>query len=138
MLCHQLIDGSAEYAERVSLELNEQEIPTVTEVKLIGRRKQDKENLEKQIINEDAKASRMTRTPLTIEAVQAVALTTKPTNNATFTFDGIVLLWREKVEQMCKVKFWNELKPKPEYKQTWKIARRAMIWIDALSLPPPK
>ena len=80
----------------------------------------------------------MTRTPLTIEAVQAVALTTKPTNDATFTFDGIVILWQEKVEQMCKVKFWNELKPKPEYKQTWKISRREMIWIDALSLPPPK
>ena len=47
MLCHQLIDGSAEYAAKVSLELNEQEIPTVTEVKLIGWRKQDKENLEK-------------------------------------------------------------------------------------------
>ncbi|KAL7537286.1 LOW QUALITY PROTEIN: hypothetical protein ACHAXR_010421 [Thalassiosira sp. AJA248-18] len=59
MLSRQLIEKSAEYAEQVSLELGDDDnIPTVTQVKAVmGRRKQDKENLEKQIAAEDEKSS---------------------------------------------------------------------------------
>ena len=138
MLCRQLLDESADYVDRVSTELTVEDISSITEVYNSSRRKQDKKNLQKQISNEDAKASRLTRTQLTAEAIQELASNTKPTNDATFTFDAVIILWCENVEEMCKVKFWEKLKPKSEYKQTWKIARRALIHINALSLPPPK
>ena len=115
-----------------------EDIPSITKVYKDGRRKLDTKNLQKQISNEDAKSSRLTRTQLTAEAIQELASNTKPTNDATFTFDAVVILWRENVEEMCKVKFWDKLKPKSDYKQTWKIARRALIHINALSLPSPK
>jgi hypothetical protein len=135
MLCQQLVEKSAEYAERVSLEIDDDDnIPSVKRVAAIGRRKQDKDNLSKQIAAEDAKSSRLTRVQLTLATIQEVASKTKPTNDATFTFDGTVILWRDKVEEMCTVNFWNKLKPKAEFKSVWKMARRAFIHLDAISL----
>ena len=101
----------------------------MTEIKNGGRRKQDKENLKKQISYEDAKASRLTRKKLSVEEVKEMALTTRPTNDATFMFDATVLLWREKVKDMCTVKFWDELKHNNEFKEMWKLVRRSFIHI---------
>ena len=44
-MCGQVIERATGYAEQVSRELDADEIPTVTEVKLDGRRKQDDDNL---------------------------------------------------------------------------------------------
>ena len=49
MPCQQLLDRSAEYAEKVSSELSAVEIITVSEVEKLGSRVQDKENLWKQV-----------------------------------------------------------------------------------------
>ena len=43
-MCQQLLDGALQYAKWVYLELDTEEVPTVTEVKLVGRRKQDAKN----------------------------------------------------------------------------------------------
>ena len=66
--------------------------------------------------------------------VQEKALNEKPTNDATFLFDEIVLQWRERVEELSKVVFWDTLNPKMEYKKTWRMARKALIHIDAISM----
>ena len=91
-------------------------------------------NLEKQIAYEDAKAERMRRERLSAVDVQEKALNEKPTNDATFLFDEIVLQWRERVEELSKVVFWDTLNPKMEYKKTWRMARKALIHIDAISM----
>ena len=130
-LCRQILDGAALFAERRANELTEDEISTVGEWKKSGRRAQDKVNLQKQITNEDRKASRLTRKKLDIIAITAIAMRTKPTNDATFTFNPLVILWREKVDEMCKVKFWATLNPKNNYKPTWRMARACLIHIDA-------
>ena len=51
----------------------------------------------KGIVGEDAKATRLARSKLTVTQVRQLAMTTKPTNDATFTFDGTVIVWREKI-----------------------------------------
>ena len=136
MLCEQVLHRAIGYGEQVSLELDADEIPTVTHVKLDGRRKQDRENLYERIAGEDAKAGRLTRDQLTIAQVRQLALTTKPTNDATFTFDGTVLIWREKVEGLCTGTFWDRVNPKNKFRTTWMLARTSFIWLDALSLKP--
>ena len=60
MQFQQLIEESAKFAEGAKSELNPDEISTVTQVKLAGRRIQDKENLQKQIVNEEAQTSHLT------------------------------------------------------------------------------
>lgn len=136
MLCRQVLEGALGYAERVALELDDGDIPTVTEVKLDGRRKQDDENLRERIVGEDAKATRLTRSKLTVAQVRQLATTTKPTNDATFTFDGTVIIWREKIEELCTVSFWDRVCPKKKFRTTWIIARKSFIWMDVLSLKP--
>ena len=44
MMCRQVLEGAIGYAERVSMELDADDIPIVTEVKVDGRRKQNDEN----------------------------------------------------------------------------------------------
>ncbi len=136
MLCAQLVEGSREYADEVRSELSEADITTVSEMRDKGQRHQDKENLAIQIVYEDARVSRLTRTRLTNNSVQALARITRPTNDATFTFDGILILWRLKVKEMSKITFWDNITPSPTYKQTWKLARRSLIWIDSLTCKP--
>ena len=68
--------------------------------------------------------------------VRAMAAVTKPTNDATFVFDPIVICWRENVEKMSTVTFWENLQPKEEFKIMWKQARQSMIWIDSVSVKP--
>ena len=133
MLGQQVIDRSAQFVEEES-HLGKDEITTVSEIDKMGRRHQDKQNLQQQISNEDAKASRLTRVQLTIDAVKLLASKTKPTNDASFTFDAVVLLWRERVKEMAKVSFWDALKPNNEYKHMWKLARKAMLHMDSLLL----
>ena len=109
---------------------------TVTNVKLVDHRRHDTGNLEKRILGNDEKASRLTRTELTIDGVRALALARNPTNDATFTFNAVVLHWREKVEKMSTVIFWDKLNPKEEFKKTWTQARGAMIWVVSMLLKP--
>jgi len=80
-------------------------------------------NLQKQITNEDRKASLLTRKKLDIVAIKAIAMRTNPTNDATFTFNPLVILWREKVDEMSKVKFWATLNPK-------KITNQHGVWLE--------
>ena len=136
MLYRQVLEGSIGYAERQSLELDADEIPTVSQVKLDGRRKQDGDNLRQRILGEDAKAGRLTHAQLTVAQVQQMATTTKPTNDATFTYDGTVLVWREKVEELCTGTFWDRVNPKKKFRTTWMLARKSFIWMDMLSLKP--
>ena len=103
-------------------ELTKDEVSTVGGWKLSGCRAQDKENLQKQIMNKDRKSSRLTRKKLDISAWTEIARKTKPTNDATFVFNRTVLLWREKVDEMAKVKFWATLNPKTSFKATWCMA----------------
>ena len=136
MMCGQVLERATEYAERVSRELDPDEIPTVTEVKLDGRRKQDSDNLAQRILGEDAKAGRLTRAQLSIAQVQQLATVTRPTNDATFTFDGTTLVWREKVDELCTGAFWDRVHPKKMFRSTWIVARKSFIWMDMLSLKP--
>ena len=136
MMCGQVLERATEYAERVSRELDADEIPTVTEVKLDGRRKQDSDNLAQRILGEDAKAGRLTRAQLSVAHVQQLATVTKPTNDATFTYDGTVLVWREKVDKLCTSAFWDRVHPKKMFRSTWILARKSLIWMDMLSLKP--
>ena len=105
MLSRQIVKGATNYSNQVLSEIPAEELMTVTNLKLVGRRSQDADNIEKRILGEDKKASCLTRTKLTIDEVWALALSTKPTNDATFTFNAIVLRWRMKVEKMSTVVF---------------------------------
>ena len=82
-----------------------------------GRRVQDTCNLNRRIHAEDEKASRFTRTQLTIQSVKEKASRTKPTNDDTFTFENTVITWCEKVEKLSTVAFWDKLHPKEDYKK---------------------
>ena len=116
--------------------MDAKDIPKVTEVKLAGRRRQDGANPKQRIVSEDEKARRLTCVKLTMTDVRAMAAVTKPTNDATFVFDPTVICWRENVEKMSTVKFWENLQPKEEFKIMWKQARQSMIWIDSVSVKP--
>merc|ERR1739845_162295 len=100
MLGQQLIEGGADFAEQVSSSLEHHQIDTVKATNIAGRRVQDKANLQRRILVEDERASRLTRTKLTLAAIQEEALRTKPKNDVTFTFDSTVIQWRESVEKM--------------------------------------
>ena len=136
MICRQVLEGAIGYAERVSMELDADEIPTVTEVRVNGRRKQDDENLRQQILGKDARAGRLTRAQVSVAQVRQLATTTKPTNDATFTYDGMVLVWRVKVEELCTGAFWDRVNPKKKFRSTWILAQKSFIWMDILSLKP--
>ena len=83
--------------------------------KLVGRGSQDTDNLEKRILGGYKKASRLTRTKLTIDEVRVLALGKKPTNDATFSFNAIVLRLRKKVEKMSTLALWDKINPKEEF-----------------------
>ena len=70
MICRQVLEGAIGYAERVSMELDADEILTLTEVKLDGSRKQDDKNLRQQILGEDTRAGRLTRAQLSVAQVR--------------------------------------------------------------------
>ena len=101
MLCQQVPEGTIEYTEWVSLELNAREISTITEVQLDCRTKQDDTNLQHQVLGEDAKAGQLTCSQLTLAHVQLLARATEPTNEAIFMFDKNVFILREKVAEVC-------------------------------------
>ncbi len=104
MLCSQVLNAAVLYSEQIAEELDSDEIGTVKATIKRGQRDQDKKNLEKQVENEDTKALCNRTEKLDLKRVTEIAMNTKPTNNATFTFDEDVLLWLEKVKEMCKVK----------------------------------
>ena len=68
-----------------------------------------------------------------LQKITELALMTRPTNDETFTFDEVVIAWREKVDSMCKVKFWETF-PKVDFKNTWRLARRSLIHMNSFSL----
>ena len=61
MLTGKLVERSAEYAVTVSSMLDADDVPTVSQMNMEDRIKQDSENLRKQLADDDAKASRLTR-----------------------------------------------------------------------------
>jgi len=133
MIGRQMIKLAEETEEMIKTELEPDEVPTMSYWNdERGRRAQDKENLSNEIMYEDTKSSRLTRTHLTIDAVRQKALITKPTNDAMFEFNEMVILWHEKVEAMCVGTFWDTVKPNSEYRRLWKIVRKSFIWIDCL------
>ncbi len=56
------------------------------------RRVMARSNLEAQIANEDALVSRLTITRLTIDTIETLARSTKPTNDSMYMFNVDVLL----------------------------------------------
>ncbi|KAL7519014.1 hypothetical protein ACHAWF_000208, partial [Thalassiosira exigua] len=94
-LSEQLIVGSRAFAAEINEKLEPDEMPQVKETQVKGRRHRDIDNLRKEVEYEDEKASRFTHTSISIENVMEMAINTKPTNDACFTFDGTLILWRE-------------------------------------------
>ncbi len=135
LLSTQLIEKSAEFANDVASNMDPKQIPTVTEIKKAGRRVQDNKRLMKQIIDEDVKASQLTRSTLTVEAIQAAASRLRPTNDSLFLYDDRVLRWRDKVGDLIKNKHWAS-RDKKKFKDTWRLVRKSFIHIDKLSLRP--
>jgi hypothetical protein len=133
MIGSQLIALAAETEDMIANELDPEEVPTMSYWnERRGRRAQDKDNLATEIMYEDARASRLTRTPLTADRVRELARTMKPTNDATMEFNQTVLLWQEKVEAVMVGTFWDSVKPNTQYKQMWRLARKSFIFIDSL------
>ncbi len=120
MLCKKILEEAKKCTENRANESIERELTNATEVKATKHKVKDKLNLQKQIDNKDNKASRI-RKYLDFESLCEKAMETTPTNDATFTFDKIVLLWCKKVEEMNKVTFWVTF-DKMEYKQTFCLA----------------
>ncbi|KAL7526339.1 hypothetical protein ACHAWF_002898 [Thalassiosira exigua] len=133
-LGEQLIIGSQSFAAEINEKLEPDEMPQVKETQAKGRRCGDIDNLRKEVEYEDDKASRFTRTPISIENVMEIATNTKPTNDACFTFDGTLILWREALEDMIKLSFWKEMSKTGSYKETWRLARRSMIFMNDFSV----
>ena len=71
-----------------------------------------------------------------IDAIETLAGSTKPTNDSMHMFNVDVLLWWEKVADMVKGVYWEKLKPKSDYRQTWQIARKSLIWITQYGVTP--
>ena len=69
MIGSQLIALAEETESMIYNEMDPEEVPTMTYWNEKGRRAQDKDNLSNEIMHEDAKASRLTRTRLTADAV---------------------------------------------------------------------
>ena len=77
-------------------------IADATAIKAVGKRKQDKENLKKQIAEENAKASRLTWKWMAVASIDELVRATTLTNNATFVGNSDILDCRDKVEHMTK------------------------------------
>lgn len=134
MLSQQLVKGGIEFTLKIDSQLDSHEVHTVSALRNEGRRVQDTHDLNQKIHAEDAKASRLTRTHLTIESLEEEASHTKPTNDNTFTFDDTVIIWRKKVEKLSTVAFWDKLHLKEDYKKMWKQARATMIFLGSMSV----
>ena len=132
----QLCRYSESYDKGTMSVLDKEELTSVRTVHFLGRRTLDASNLDTQIAYEDARASRLTRAKLSVDAVQTLAGSTRPTNDAMHMFNVVVLLWRDKVADMVKGTYWDKLRPKKEFKQTWRIARKSLIWITKYGIPP--
>jgi hypothetical protein len=106
---------------------------SISEINRNGRRMQDKENLQRQIEQEKASASRLTRTHLTIDAIEDLAASTRLTNDVLFVKDSLVVEWRPKVKNMLVKKFWGELRDKTQFMEVYGIARKCLIHMDTVA-----
>jgi hypothetical protein len=124
LLSLQIHEHSREYVDLVAMEdgLLESYCPSITKINKNGRRVQDKQNLQRQIEQEKASASRLTRTHLTIDAIENLAASTHLTNDVLFVKDHLVVEWRLKVKNMLVKKFWSELKDRTQFMEMYDIA----------------
>ena len=134
-LSKQLVERSADYVDVALSVIGLDSIPTITQINEKGRRVQDNENLQKQIADEDAKASRLTRVTMTADSIKILADNTRLTNDYTFVGDALIISWREKVSQMLVQKFWKDLSPTDKFIDTFKIARESFIHIENVIKP---
>ena len=104
-LSEQIHDRSRAFVGALSTAVD-LDIPSISDINKAGRRVQDKENLRIQIERVDAAASRLTRQPLDINAIENLAKSTRLTNDATFVGDPVLLKWRGAVQEMIKQKYW--------------------------------
>ena len=100
-----IVERSADYVDVALSVIGLDSIPTITQINEKGRRVQDNENLQKQIADKDAKASRLTRVTMTADSIKILADNTRLTNYCTFVGDALIISWREKVSQMLVQKF---------------------------------
>lgn len=137
-LSFQINEHSRDYAELVAMEdgLLESYCPSNSEINRNGRRVQDKENLQRQIEQEKASASRLTRTHLTIDAIEDLAASTRLTNDVLFVKDSLVVEWRPKVKNMLVKKFWGKLRDKTQFMEVYGIARKCLIHIHMDTVAP--
>ena len=77
-------------------------ITSVVAINAVGRRKQDKDKLKKQIVEENAKASNLTLKKMTETSINELARANTLTNDATFVGNSEILDWRDNVEHMTK------------------------------------
>ena len=135
-LSGQLVEMSAKYVNVALSVIGAGNIPGIKQINEKGRRQQDNNNLRKQIEDEDAKASRLTRQRMTADTIKELANKTKPTNDCTFVGDALIIGWREKVAQMIVQKYWHSLNSTQEKAMdTFNIARKSFIFIDDVLQP---
>ena len=109
---NQLLIRAAEFDQKTRLLLAESNhgIPSLTEIKLNGRRVQDKANLASQIAAEKASAANLTCEKLTTEIIQAKASATTLSNDRLMRLGEERLSRRIKISEMSTQKFWLDLK----------------------------
>ena len=87
--------------------VDDDKIPSITDIKLRGRRAMDKENLKNQMMEEESKAGTLRQKHLTPEDVKELADQTTLTNDALYVADPRVRIWRSRMSELLKVKFWD-------------------------------
>ena len=69
---------------------------------------------------------------MTPDSIRVLARKAKLTNDATFVGNQVILDLRKKVTQMMIQKFWHDVNPLTEFKETWDIARNSFPYLDAM------
>jgi hypothetical protein len=124
----QLIEGIEKWesSARSLLAMPNNGVPTISEIRNMGRRVQDKKNLEVQVQQEKEKSNNLTREVQTVEMMREAARTTELSNERIRRLCEERLELRAKLTEMSFQKYWKEMKaPEGEvqFKYAWSAAQ---------------
>ena len=112
MLSEQLLEGASKWkggSESILSQPNNGGIPTISQIKLSGRRVQDKKNIQAQLDAVAEKVSKMTREKITLESVKEEAAKSVPTNDSLLRLGDERLEIRTRIDEMSRVQYWKNL-----------------------------
>ena len=106
----QLVERAKSWSQKASALLSRDGhgIPTLAEIHRVGRRAQDKANVEAQVQLEAEKAAKLTREEITPAMVKDEAIQTELSNDRVMQLGDERLALRERLHQLSRADFWKK------------------------------